>query len=270
MSVFDSEQKIGVELEFYCPDGEDGANTWLYENSYEDEIVCTGDGSLGNAGAEFKFNGGIELRNSQRYLDIMYEISENRDTEFNAIRNEFTGNEAYTEFECRGETGLHIHFGLPENVLSTDLLRLIKNVNKRQNEINQLAWRNSSEWGRGTAVHVPIINNHIFDAISSDSIIDSSHYSNKYVGVNFTNVLRGYNTVEFRFGHASLMRDKNAFESYLEALTDVFAESVTGERTMTWGDFRLTETGQLNTMTRSIDISRMKNDQVIGKLNYMM
>lgn len=274
MSVFESNQKIGIELECYCSDGDDGARDWLESHEYTDKIESCSDGSLSENGAEFKFNGGIELRNSQSYLDIMYEISNDvhsLDTKFNMSADDnsiFFGNTEYTDFSHRGETGLHVHFGLPENLIALDIVRLIKNVNSNLKEVQHKGWRINDRWAKGTRVHVPIIHNSIVQAITGNDVnpTATSHCGDKYIGLNFCNVY-GRHTVEFRFAHASIMKDQSAFVNYLELLKGLFDESITGESTMKWGDFRLHEIGGTQ-RERKIDITGIKSDSVIGKLRY--
>lgn len=271
MSIFTTNQKIGIELELYAYAGTSTVNDYLSENGNAGFVVDT-DGSLSNDGAEIKFDNGIELCNSQSRIEAMYQMADEI-SQFNVcIGNDTTvflgPDRSVTNFSTRGETGLHIHFGCPQNVNSMDLIRVLKNVTDNLGTIHKNAWRVNRQWGSKTHRHIGGLTSAIFNAVKNPNSTEQngSLYYDKYIGVNFNNVGDGYNTIEFRFAHASLMKNPTAFETYLETLNNIFQSSVTGEQSTEFGDFILKETSRRRGVAK-IEVLGKKSLSKLGQFN---
>lgn len=280
MSLYDSDQKIGIELELYCNGDVDGAGDFIYNNSLRG-LEVTDDGSLDCDGAEIKFDGGIPLRDAQSRIEAMYMLATDTTSLYTYFGEGDTEHERgycgdRSDIDIRrmsGETGLHIHFGMPEDGFrALDILRLLKNVNDDIINVRKKAWRINERWGGAPLGHLSRLQNGIERALRSPNPEDVSATTlsfdgNKYTGVNLNNVGSDYmNTVEFRFGHGALMANREAFEAYLGTLKSHWENSITGERTMVWGNLLFKEiTPRSLTRRKAIRVFNNETGEDLGK-----
>lgn len=247
MTAPNPNQLVGIELELYCRDGVEGLQNYKNDNSL-DQFKVTGDGSLDNNGAEIKFANGVELSHTGEYIDILHTIACDNSilhTEFSKSSPENTYNNIYTGRKpitrLGGETGLHIHLGLPESVMALDIMRLVKNTTLNLQTIQEKAWRINNRWAGTTMNHVSNIHNSL-QQISTGQQRVMSFADTKYQGLNLNNINRTrLNTIEFRFGHAALLTDELAFNEYMNTILNIWNDSFTGEPSLEWGNATLTE-----------------------------
>lgn len=278
MSVYESDQKIGIELEIYCNDDVCGAREFIeYHNMSGFDV--TDDGSLSCDGAEIKFDQGVALRDALPRIENMHRIATDGtslDTYFG--EGDDCGEQCYTgssDADVRsmsGETGLHIHFGMADEFLALDLLRLIRNTSEDIRNIRKKAWRINERWAGSPIRHLTHIQNGIERALASTDMNDVNRtsfylFDNKYTGVNLNNVGSDYmNTVEFRFGHSALMTDREAFDEYLATLKGHWDNSMTGEKEMVWGDMLLKEVTPASlTRRKAIRVFHKDTGEELGK-----
>lgn len=251
MSLYNSDQKIGIELELYNDDGVCGMERYL--RSHNTGLSVCSDGSLSDDGSEVKFDSGVELRNALPRIEQLHRIAIDADnslfTSFavddNGYQNdEYLGN-ANVEY-MSGETGLHIHFGMPIEFLALDIIRLIKNFSDDIVNVRKKSWRINERWACSPLLHMVHLQNMIERALLADpNDINATTFSfvhEKYTGVNLCNINWEHcNTIEFRFAHGSLMTDMNAFNDYLATLKGHWDNSFTGSREMVLGNLKLKE-----------------------------
>lgn len=278
MRIHESNQKIGIELEIYCDGGEDNVEDFINDNDMRG-LCVTDDGSLTASGAEIKFDQGVPMCDALDRIESMHRIatdSTTLDTYFgegdeSSERGYIGSSDANVE-RMGGETGLHVHFGMKDEFLALDLLRLVKNCSADIRNIRNKAWRINERWGGSPMKHLIVIQNGIERALASSDMNDVERTSfyfdgNKYQGLNFNNVGSDYmNTVEFRFGHAALLTDKDAFNEYLSTINDHWENSMTGEREMVWGDMLLKEiTPASMTQRKAVRVFNNETGEELGK-----
>lgn len=205
-------QKIGIEIEA-CFD------SWEDKSRIRSEFPrwqCVDDGSLHGVAFEVRLDGPCEIEDIETVAEELETISDKYNARGSVEdSDEFTG--SWDAVEENGfDTGLHIHFGLPEEYSIMNIFKLVQEVSKNQDRIYDLGARNGSPWARPASLH--------FENVQSGY---NYFYSDRYVGLNLTNV--GYdskNTIEFRYAHASVGFNKADFMRYFNFLREIW------ERTM--------------------------------------
>lgn len=259
MGIFDKNHKIGIELELHCRGGVEGVRNWIHQNNIAGLSVCS-DGSLhGGNGAEVKFDQGVPINEARERIEAMYRIA----TEGSTLRTWFARDESTTYTGevsnmrlSGGETGLHIHFGLPPNWKAVDIFRLVRNINTRIDDVLWKSWRINNHWANVPTNHKDTITQGLERALRASDMEDVSAtrfglLTHKYNGVNLGNLRNSYlNTIEFRFAHASLMTEPDAFESYLETLTEIWDSSFNDQIWCNWGNYKLKEISPMANMNR--------------------
>lgn len=257
---FESTQTIGIELEMYVNNrikfrntrgttttqdliGYNGLTKWLTHKEIRGFHVVP-DGSLGNSGAEMKFDQGVPLCDANERIENMNKIA--TDPQLKAhfgfakkgclipkdVRNELR---TYN-VEQQNSTGLHIHFGVPKTFNCLDVLRLLMYMDKNHKSVCKLAWRKSDKWARRPQRIIKSFLNRCLDKEFGAGSLSGSIYQlrpyfgwSKYEAVNLGNLTCKYHTIEFRYADASLMTDLDAFYKYLAFLKDAFDKCFTGE-----------------------------------------
>lgn len=238
------DRTIGIELEMYhfghnkagTLTGLSAVSEWIRDNNI-DGFHTSIEGSLGASGAEVKFDGPVCIKDSATRIVNMHRmcIDPTLDVTFG-----FSGRESRVPKDVlkskkfksvnvsgRGSTGLHIHFGHGDcNIL--DVLRLLDYMIKNHKTICKLAWRKNSDWARPPVK----IFKYILDTITRDKygMMKDLCYARKDEGVNLKNFYKGFHTVEFRYAHASLLSDLDAFDEYFKFLYNAIDKCFTGER----------------------------------------
>lgn len=250
-AIWDSNQKIGIELEVYTRGGTSAVRDYISSHNMSGLEVCH-DGSLGCGGAEIKFANGTPLDEAKKLVKSMHKIATDTttlDTKFRTPRGASSRIPSNAKVPMRedyrhgGTTGLHIHFNAGEGYNPLDVLRLTKKLASRPSEVNNLAWRVSRAWGCSARTHTTGIARVLNQIVSMDTDslsvlpmhrkrLNFNH--NKYVGMNICNLSRDRKTIEFRYGDAALMTDPSAFEKYITYLKNAWDECFTGEDTMQW------------------------------------
>lgn len=252
MSIWNSNQLIGIELEAYIDNGMravDHLNHHLVATGFADDLTVTYDASLGRRGAEIIFSRPTPISKSRHLIDKLNKISLdkiNLNTKFITKKSNkhipknspATYSEyRYNEYGC-GATGLHIHFDIGTSYHPMDIIRLVQKMYKDRAKINKLAWRSDSHWSPSALKHIKSINASIDRArLYTNEMTSLSVFTCKYCGVNIANINNRYgskHTIEFRYADASLMSDKVAFENYLTYLKTTWDECFTGEDLLKW------------------------------------
>lgn len=250
-SIWESDQKIGIELEFYSSinksSGDSACNKirqYLDDNGMGNDLDVCYDGSLNGSGVEVKFRGGIPLNKAMPVINNMRAIINDPkvNAEFKTVNNNIflPDDKQYlvmpNSIAKSGTTGLHIHFDIGDRERNPlDLLRLVKTMSKNKTKINRLAWRESVGWASPASTHTSRIARSLRKALRNRhwfQLIDMNF--DKYTGVNILNANSGYRTIEFRFADAVLMKDPVAFEKYLTYLKTTWDNSFTDEDVMQW------------------------------------
>lgn len=290
-SIWNSTQKIGIELEVYADGGTNRVHEFVNNKGMEGLHVC-GDGSLGYSGAEIKFAQGTPLNKAKAQIESMYKLATDTTTLNTKFRT--VGSNRYLPSDAKvpryegygGTTGLHIHFNAGEGYNPMDVLRLAKKLASKPADVSSLAWRSSRAWGCSARTHTIQIGRQLRNIVGTspedlESIpLYNSRKSirmntNKYIGMNICNLLRDRKTIEFRFGDAALMTDPSAFEKYLTYLKEAWDECFTGEDTMQWNntcflkwngsDTNYHETSGWHTVYgREIDVHEYKRGRIMG------
>lgn len=253
--MYTSKHLMGIEVELYCIGGSVAVET--YRKKHDMTLLeVTNDESLNEeielpdndaylSGAEIRFNKGIprcemhsELLNLQQIAtapELHPHFGSEYETEDDPTEYKYTG-PCTNILSDVGDTGLHVHFDVPTNYNVLDLLRLAININARMDDINRLAWREMSDWAQSPA-------DWLTEFISDLRIDYESHtdiIGGKGEGVNMYKIYNpDCHTIEFRFAHASLITDLDAFDKYLQLLISIWDESFTGESTLEYEGFKL-------------------------------
>lgn len=252
MKLMEQSQKIGLEVEFYdrpLYDAIRSGNHSFVKNAEINKIKVAGDASLGEGGLELKFDGGIPINKSFDAVKFISDhIKTSSDVEFqtdsanylipkkiknNHVVNEMHDNYEFGDLSHGGTTGLHIHFEVPENATALDMLALADYTAKKDSEFRKRGWRDSKIWAGHSNMHLShfsyVLDNAFRGGIYSIELLDK-----KYMGVNFTNVGRGLNTIEFRYADATLINDISAYKKYLKYCKSAMDKCMIGRENYTF------------------------------------
>ena len=235
MSIWNSEQKIGIELEILSTTGVDGMKKYLDDNKISG-FTYGRDGSLGFNGVEVRFDKGVPLNELKGRIEELYKIANDTDgslgTGFGTLHDNphlpesvkaSKGN--ILRYNNWGTTGLHIHFEIPTDYHLFDILRLQHKLSLDKKKIDSLAWRTSRQWSPHTTGKCATLTKNIK---SNTRLLHLSRQ--KYSGMNIANLgSKKMNTIEFRYGDALLMTDPVAFEAYITYLKTTMDNCFTGE-----------------------------------------
>lgn len=211
-------------------------------------------------GVEVKFSRPTMLKSSIKKINDMCKMVSDLDASFMETEGKYIGDPKFADKivqndgNYNGSTGLHVHFEVPTEFMATDFIRLINFHAQNYETICKLAWRkDNTRWAPSAQAH---INSLSYNLIESNYVhIDSL---GKYAGLNLSN-LRNFNrkrTVEFRYGHASLALDKNAFIKYVEYLKDSWDKCFTGEPTAKLGDLFIEDvTNNLSEKRKTLNVT---------------
>lgn len=240
----------GVEVEFYAND---------YDDAYESanrHLCVTGDDSLsGEDGTEVKFARGVKESEFEDFFASLSHLVETNLDCFSERCDEGTYlGKCDNVDDDMGCTGLHIHIGINHNYSVCDLIRLIQLTEKNHSIITQLAWRDNREWASGSGCILSSLRNccnEIIQGRRNELYICSGKSYGLNVDTNYEK------TVEFRYGHASLVTDKVHFEEYRKYIKSLVGRAFTGEQTVQMGDYTITETSGLGiNYNRRLKISK--------------
>lgn len=207
-------QTIGIELEACFSDWDHRAEIMEEYPRWE----CVGDGSLSGTAWEMRLRRPINISDIEEVANELEEIC----TRYNAkgsVENEAEFSGSWDRNESNGfDTGLHIHFGMPNNYSATNIMSLLKAVGNSQGEIDRLAFRHDNGWARDVSHHFRALGQ--YDSLNDD----------RYMGVNMTNIGNSHkNTIEFRWGHASVGFSANDFMAYFNFLNGLWQKHMMGK-----------------------------------------
>lgn len=232
---------------------------WLHGRYYDDdgtfdEYDDRWEEVSGTEGVEIKFSRARKLSDLDKILE-----------EVNLIMHDDTLNPiAFDGVDDEGNTGLHIHFGLAQhNPTNLDLIRLMVNVAKNEDEIVELGGRPFSErWA-------PSISNYAmnFKRAISKEFPDSSIQlpEPKFNGMTYTHI-GGKGTVEFRWAHAELAYNSADLRNYIELLVSMINKSFTGSNEFEYDDVIIKEISKGKVGPDRANFVVIKDGKVIKRL----
>ena len=176
-----------------------------------------------------------------------------------------------------GNTGLHIHFDMSSQIDYNflDLFRLVANCEKYEGNIVEYGGRSAYGAYRDSSVRVVRRMKRSIDKLrlSDDKIIPAelNWFSNRSTGVNITNIgayghadriFKHKNTVEIRFGTASICKSAEELRRYVDLLKYIINISYTGSTEMEFYNATLKEISPKDGKSRLAVIDKHANKYI--------
>lgn len=198
-------------------------NNWL-KFSYRENVPKNLTKS--KTGVELRFSKPRSLRSCDSYIHNMV-----------ALVNDSKINGTFVEEEGGGETGIHVHIGMNDQVIYTslDFISLLIDVTKKEKQISKLAGRPVNGSYRTSMGNYHNILIRELKRVINNGRGEYYEHSNKYCGyntfrcsghINGNKLNKSYKTIEFRWGNSSLAKDESKLQKYVNYLKDLVATNM--------------------------------------------